>query len=123
MARSTNHERARSTHVNDIVGTEFSREEAWPKPSVSTNIDPPEEYDESHTGDYEERNRSAPCRLRVLIRNTYNQAGDYIFGSPDKHGATLLAECSDRRSPPTSGPSGRNRSFHAIDGNGCNCLN
>jgi hypothetical protein len=52
-----NNEGARSTHVQDTIATQFPRKDARAKPSVSANIDTPEEDDKGHTPDYEEKSK------------------------------------------------------------------
>src|SRR2546425_5182924 len=47
--RFANDKRARSTHIHDIIVAQFSCEDAWAKRPVPTNIDTPEENNESHT--------------------------------------------------------------------------
>ncbi len=47
-SRFKNDKRACSTHIHDIIVTQFSCEDAWAKPPVSTNIDTSEENYESH---------------------------------------------------------------------------
>jgi hypothetical protein len=61
--RSTNDKRPRRTHTHDIVGAQFSCEDAWAERSVSTNIDTSEENDESHAEDYEEKRRAPLCQV------------------------------------------------------------
>ena len=48
--RFTNHKRARSAHIDDIIVAQISCEDTWTKRSVSTNIDTSEEDNKSHTG-------------------------------------------------------------------------
>jgi len=50
----SNDKRACGTYIHDIIFAQFSCQHAWPKPSVSANIDASEENDESHSGDYRE---------------------------------------------------------------------
>ena len=48
-SRFAHYKRAGSTHIHDIIVTQVSCEDAWPKRPVPPNIDTPEENNESHT--------------------------------------------------------------------------
>ena len=62
----SNDKRACSTHIHDIMLAQFSCQNAWPKPSVSANIDASEENDECHSADYREL-RLSYADLRLMM--------------------------------------------------------
>src|SRR3989441_8857902 len=47
-SRFAHYKRAGSTHIHDIIVTQVSCEDAWPKRPVPANIDTPQENNESH---------------------------------------------------------------------------
>src|SRR5207249_9980831 len=48
-SRFAHYKRAGSTHIHDIIVTQVTCDDAWPKRPVPANIDTPEENNESHT--------------------------------------------------------------------------
>src|SRR6185437_8784565 len=68
-SRFTNDKGSRSAHIYNIVVAQFSRDNAWAKPSVSANIHTPQENNQSHRIVLPQRPEPRLPAVRILLRH------------------------------------------------------